>query len=249
VQTLSLPGFIFWTTALSACGTANVPSDAATDTRRSDGPTRIEASVTGDMDHDGLCDATEVMRRTDITHADTDGDGLLDSLEVAIGSDPLSARDPRASDRLLFRESENGFQTLEHATEFVGSGEVLTATVLDRGAALDGLRVSDIFETSVEATTANPAAFVRAVEGPRFVGVLGRVLLQWRATLRSGPTRPERNIGCRRTYEAQLVIKREGDDIVQTRRILLDIAPQEPPTVRGWMQVSPEGLCLPMRCF
>jgi hypothetical protein len=46
---------------------------------------------TADADGDGLMNADEVARGTDLLNADTDGDGFPDGLEVTLGSDPLLA--------------------------------------------------------------------------------------------------------------------------------------------------------------
>ena len=141
-----------------------------------------DVSATADSDRDGVCDLTEVMRRTDPTRVDTDGDGLIDSFELRIGTDPLSGRSPAASDRVLFREGSTSFATVEHLFEYRGTGDVVSATSLDRTAGVDGARASDLWDFAVEATGASPQAFVRAMSGPRYVGVLGMVVLRWRLT-------------------------------------------------------------------
>mgnify|MGYP000979013757 CR=1 FL=1 len=130
---------------LAACSTRATPNptpDAAQDAPR-DTPT-TEVSATADTDSDGLCDATEAARRTDRSNPDSDGDGLLDAFEVRIGTDPLSGRDPVADNRLLFREGVATPALLEHYVEYVGSGEVLGATLQDRTPGLDGLNVSGL---------------------------------------------------------------------------------------------------------
>lgn len=242
--------------ALSCSGGVTAPPPDVTDaTARVDRVIVAEPSATGDMDRDGLCDLTEQQRRTDPRSADTDGDGLLDSFEVRVGSDPLSVRDPFATNRVRFTEGDGTLATVEHVAEQEGAGEVLSAAVLDRTAGLDGLRASELVDFSVEATSANPAAFVRAIEGPRFVGVLGRVVLQWRVsarprTLSAMDGGAGASLGCRRAYEALLVIKREGDDVVGSRQLVVELAPPSGSTATpAWPRVSPEGLCLPERCF
>lgn len=241
---------------LAGCGTVVTPSDAAPPLDRAPAVDRPpDVSPTADRDRDGLCDLTESMRRTALDRADTDGDGLLDSFEVRIGSDPLSGRSPPAADRVLLREGDAAFATLEHLVEYRGIGDVVSATVLDRTAGLDGLRSSDLWDLTVVATDASPAAFVRAVTGPRFVGVLGTVILRWRLTATPRATAPapaRAALGCRRAYEAQIVVKREGGDILATRPVVFELAPPEPASdaaAPAWPAVSPEGLCLPARCF
>ena len=168
---------------LAGCGTVVTSPDAAPRVDRPPVPDRPpDVSATADTDRDGLCDLTETMRRTALDRADTDGDGLLDSFEVRIGSDPLSGRSPPAADRVLLREGDPAFATLEHLVEYRGIGDVVSASVLDRTGAVDGARPSDRWDLAVVATEASPAAFVRAVTGPRFVGVLGAVVLRWRLT-------------------------------------------------------------------
>jgi Bacterial TSP3 repeat len=229
----------------------DVPDAAA----RTDRVIPMEASATGDMDGDGLCDLTEQQRRTDPRRVDSDGDGLLDSFEVRVGTDPLSGRDPFATDRVRFTEGDALLATIEHVTEYQGNGEVLSAAMLDRAAGLDGLRASELVDFSIEATTANPAAFVRAIEGPRFVGVLGRVVLQWRVSARPRSFAAMDGgvgsaLGCRRAYEALLVLKREGDDVVSSRQLVVEFVPPSGSTATpAWQRVSADGFCLPERCF
>ncbi|MFO0604075.1 MAG: thrombospondin type 3 repeat-containing protein [Polyangiales bacterium] len=240
--------------ALASCGTVVAPPDAAPPADRPPALDRPpDVSATADTDRDGLCDLTEVMRRTDLTRADTDGDGLLDSFELRIGSDPLSGRSPFAADRVLLREGSTAFATVEHLFQYQGVGDVVSATALDRTAGLDGARPSDLWDFTVDATDASPAAFVRAVAGPRFVGVLGMVVLRWRMTLTpraSTPMGVRAVLGCRRAYETQIAVKQEGGDILATRPIVLELAPPEGDAgAPAWPTVSPEGLCLPARCF
>ena len=115
------------------------------------------------------------------------------------------------------------------------------------------LRPSDRWDLAVVATEASPAAFVRAVTGPRFVGVLGAVVLRWRLTATPRTPAPaglRAALGCRRAHEAQVVVKREGGDILATRPVVFELAPPEGDGgAPEWPAVSPEGLCLPARCF
>ncbi len=249
-----LAALFFTCLAVTACSGVSTPTADVPDAApRVDRVVPAEPSATADSDGDGLCDLTEQERRTDPRSADSDGDGLLDSFETRIGADPLSGRDPLASDRLRFVEDNTSLATLEHVMEYEGAGEVLSAAMLDRSAGLDGLRASEVVDFNVEATTANPAAFVRAIEGPRFVGVVGRTVLSWRlgARLRASSVidgGAASAPGCRRAYEALLVIKREGDDVVSARSLIVDVSPPSGATP-SWPRVSPSGLCLPERCM
>jgi hypothetical protein len=239
---------------LAACSTTASPPDAGPTPDRPPALDRpAEASATADSDGDGVCDLTEQMRRTDPRRVDTDGDGLIDSFELRIGTDPLSGRSPTASDRVLFREGSASFATVEHLFEYRGTGDVVSATTLDRTAGVDGARASDLWDFSAEAISASPQAFVRALAGPRFIGVLGMVVLRWRltATPRATPTAGVRaTLGCRRAYETQLVVKREGDEILDARPIVVELAPAEGDGgAPEWPTVSAEGHCLPARCF
>lgn len=246
--------FALWALSLASCGTVLVPADVPSGTDRPSLHDRPpELSATTDTDRDGLCDLTESMRRTDPTRADTDGDGLLDSFEVRVGSDPLSGRSPFSADRVLLREGAEAFATVEHLFEYRGIGDVVSATTLDRTAGLDGARASDLWDFGMEAIAASPAAFVRAQTGPRFVGVLGMVVLRWRMTVTPRSVVPvgvRAVLGCRRAYETQIVVKREGGDILGTRPIVVEFVPMEGDAGSpSWPSVSPEGLCLPARCF
>jgi hypothetical protein len=241
---------------LLGCSTSVSTPDAPDASARVDRLVAAEPSATADTDGDGLCDRTEQDFRTDPRAPDTDGDGLLDAFEVSAGTNPLAIRSPLASDRVRFVEGDDALATIEQVTEYQGAGEVLRALMQDRAAGVEGLRASELVEFTVEATTANPAAFVRAVEGARFVGVLGRVVLQWRVTARPRATVAALDggvgaaLGCRRAYETSLVLKREGDDVVGARQIIVEFAPREGDAGSpAWPRVSAEGLCLPARCF
>lgn len=201
-----------------------------------------------DADGDGLCNGTEARVGSDPRRADSDSDGLLDSFEVMVGSDPRNGRSPNVTDRVLITEGENSLLTVEHLLEWQGEGEVLIAAMQDGLAGVDGRVASSVALGSVEAVEANPAAFVRDVNGPRFVGVLGRTVLRWRVTFTPQPVTD--SPGCRRAYEALLSIRREGVDTVQLRRLVVEAAPAAGAAgADGGVRVSPEGLCLPTACF
>ena len=249
-----LAALFFSCSALVSCSGVSTPTADVPDAApRVDRVVPAEPSATADTDGDGLCDLTEQQRRTDPRNEDTDGDGLLDSFEVRVGTDPLSGRDPFASDRLRFVEGDASLVTVEHVIEYEGTGEVLSAAMLDRTSGLDGLRASELVDFNVEATTANPAAFVRAIEASRFIGVVGRTVLSWRLGARLRPASmidggASLTLGCRRAYEALLVVKREGDDLVSARSLYIDVSPATGATP-SWPRVSPSGLCLPERCM
>ena len=238
------------------CGTGGVTPPVDTGVR-TDRPAVIDTGdPRADTDRDGLCDESERMRGTDPSMVDTDGDGLLDSFEARIGTNPRTLRDPPASDRVSILEEAGSFATIEHVLEYRGAGESLTAAVLDGTAGVDGRAASDLVEPSIEAVMANPAAFVQGITGPRFVGVQGRTLLQWRLAFTARPLATTAMdggapvaLGCRRTYEALVSVKRDGDTVVQTRRILVDVVPARDAGVSAWPMVSASGHCLPARCF
>jgi len=202
----------------------------------------------GDADNDGLCNETETRVGSNPRLADSDSDGLLDSFEVAVGTDPRNGRSPNDPDRVPVTEGDASLVTVEHVLEWSGEGEVLSAALQDGLAGVDGRVASSVVLGSVAAIEANPAAFVRDVNGPRFVGVLGRTVLRWRMSFTPQPVVD--SPGCRRAYEALFSVRREGVDTVQLRRIVVMVnpAPDAPPP-GPMVRVSPEGLCLPERCF
>ncbi len=242
---------------LGACGGQSVAADASVDAGpRPDRPVVQDAGgpaldPAGDADGDGLCNGTEARVQSDPRRADTDGDGLLDSFEVSVGSDPRNGFSPNALDRVRVVEGDGAVLTVEHLLDWRGEGEVLSATVQDGLAGFDGRIASSLVTSEVTAVEANPAAFVRDINGPRFVGVLGRTLLRWRVTMTPQPG--GETVGCGRAYEALLSVRREGVDTVQLRRLVVEAAPA--PGGMGAMmgdagvRVSPEGLCLPATCF
>jgi hypothetical protein len=236
-----------------ACGGQSVAPDASADA----GP-RVDRQAVqdgggsaldpaGDSDGDGLCNGTEARIQSDPRRADSDGDGLLDSFEVSVGSDPRNGFSPRALDRVRVVEGDVAVLTVEHLLEWRGEGEVLNATVQDGLAGFDGRVASSVVASEVAAVEANPAAFVRDINGPRFVGVIGRTLLRWRVTMTPQAGAPA---GCARAYEALLSIRREGVDTVQLRRLVVEAAPASRMMgADAGVRVSPEGLCLPATCF
>jgi hypothetical protein len=133
------------------------------------------------------------------------------------------------------------------------SGDVLQGVALDGDPGVDGRSAVD-FGLDVAAVDAMPAAFVRSVSGSRFLGVLGDVLLHWRLTARMPPWAQR---GCRRAYDLEFVVKREGASIVWGRRLILDVVPPAAtdagvPLDAGatdagapWPRIGPEGFCLP----
>ncbi|MEZ4393221.1 MAG: hypothetical protein R3A48_19220 [Polyangiales bacterium] len=209
-------------------------------------------SPTADSDGDGVCDATEAMRRTDPTLADTDYDGLSDGFELRYGSDPLNANNPSMRDRLQLDEREGSEWPLPWFVQWQGMGEGLLLTLLDRAPGLDGRRFTEVSDFSLEAVGGNPAAFVNGAEGARFFGVGGPVRLEWRITARWRDVAavdgglPAR-LGCRRAYEGLAIIKQDGGETVGARRLILDVVPAQGAmdggTVAWPAGVTDEGLC------
>ncbi len=235
---------------LASCGETAAPvgPDA---TVPADRPPVVDApSPTADTDGDGLCDLTERDRRTDPTNPDTDGDGLLDSFEVRAGDDPLSGRSPAATNRIAFTEGDTTRLAIVTSLDYQGAGESLLAAMQNRTRGVDDLDASDLVDFTLTAVSANPAAFVGALMGPRFVGVAGRAVLTWQldAQLRAAGDGGVMALGCRRAYEATLTVKRVGDDVVAARPVVVDVAPAAGATA-SWPRVSREGFCLPARCF
>ena len=248
-----------------ACGrvTAATP-DAATVTRdngpaRDRGPAVDAPSETADRDFDGLCDATEVARRTDPDAADSDFDGLTDGFELRYGSDPRNGRDPSSRDRMQLEERADSTWPTPWFVEWRGMGEGLLVTVLDRGTGLDGRRITEVADITVEAIGANPAAFVGGAEGARFFGVGGPVRLEWRITAAwSAREAPDGGapftLGCRRAYEGLAIVKQDGGDTVAARRLVLDVIPS-PNALDGglgvtWADgVTDDGFCRVSACL
>lgn len=87
--------------------------------QKSDSPTLSPAASinsAADQDNDGLSDAEEVYRGTDVKKGDTDGDGFSDGDEVKSGYDPLKYSIDDKGDRITFQSPKaapltNGTQT------------------------------------------------------------------------------------------------------------------------------------------
>jgi hypothetical protein len=108
-----------------------------------------------------------------------------------------------------------------------------------------------VVDFSLEAVDANPAAFVRGMEEARFLGVVGRTRLHWRVMVRI-PREAERfrPLGCRRAMSFAFVVKREGDEVLLVRPLVLDILPPDAPVIVPdggtlWPDQNEDGLCLP----
>lgn len=204
-----------------------------------------------DRDRDGVCDDSEAVRRTDPLQADTDGDGLLDLFEARIGTNPLTGVDPPGAERLLLDERPGSLAVAEMFLDYRGEGgEVLSASIQDRVPSVDGLHASRVVDFAIEAVDASPAAFVRGMEEARFLGVVGRTRLHWRVQVRMPPEARFRPLGCRRAMSFAFVIKREGDEVLSVRPLVLDILPPDAPVVAPdggslWPDQNEEGLCLP----
>lgn len=217
--------------AVSGAGCSDTvrPADAAVDARRSDGAvTRDAVDPEADRDLDGVCDATEAKVHTDPTLADSDGDGLTDAYELLISTDPINPRDPDARDRVPVVEGDDNFATVEHFVRVSGSGAPVIAYWQDRTPGPDGRYASELVRFEVAALDADPMVLVRAVDGPRFVGVTGFTTLHWRVTVRGAAAGDAGALGCRRAYEALVVVGEEGGDALAQRRLVIDVRPRAP---------------------
>lgn len=250
----------------SGCGVVATPTADSGNTPRDTGPARdrgpaVDApSPTADRDGDGLCDATELARRTDPSREDTDYDGLLDAFEARIGSDPLNANDPSSRDRMQVAERDGSSWPTPWFVEWRGMGEGLLATILDRAGGVDGRLVTEVADFSVAAIGGDPSAFVGGADGARFFGVGGPVRLEWRvtATWRDAQGGEDaglpRALGCRRAYEAIAIVKQDGGETVAARRLILDVVPAgaglDGGTAVAWPDgATAEGFCRPSACF
>lgn len=245
------------------CGGVVSPTTDAATPRRDAGPLRdrgpLDApSGTADRDGDGLCDATEVMRRTDPARADSDDDGLPDAFEVRIGTDPLNPNSPSSRDRLQLEERDGSAWPLPWVIEWRGMGESLRVTVLDRAGGVDGRFANEVAQWDVAAVNADPAPLVGGAEGDRFFGVRGPVRLRWvlTATWRAVESRDAGvplALGCRRAYEALAIVKQDGGETVAARRLVLEVSPEgtlDAGTEVAWRGgTTAEGFCRPLGCF
>lgn len=229
---------------LLGCSDTVRGADASTDVpRATDGAPRDRAPTTGDSDHDGVCDDTEAKVRTDPHQADTDGDGLSDAYELLIDTDPINPRDPNARDRVPVVEGEDLFATVEHFVPVGGTGAPVSAYWQDRTAGPDGRYASELVSFDIAAIDADPMGLVRAVDGPRFVGVTGRTTLHWRVTVRAmAADGGARVLGCRRAYEALVVAREDGGEPLSQRRLVIDVSPRVPAGTDA-------EFCSPASCF
>ncbi len=191
-----------------------------------------------DSDGDGLCDDTELARRTDPTRPDTDGDGFSDRVEVDFGYNPTRTDSPDRD--IVVRTREAAGATIDVPVAYVARGEGQSFTgafqampVLDA----QGVTANDFYARSV-AVGADPMHNVFEVvpEEERFDGVDGRTQLVFVVTFESPSTEPR---GCRRAYPFRYNVKRSDGTLVFSRRFLLVV---EPEGEAGWC--PPVGTCI-----
>lgn len=210
-------------------GGLDIDSAETEDAERAEGDTGRP-----DRDHDGVCDETERMFRTNPDDPDSDGDGLSDRFEIDHWTSPLSATDPPASERVRIRERAGERVSVSFGLVYRGQGESVTGILFDRPGDIDGRGLTELGSV-IQALEADPRAAVGALQGPMFTEVVGRVRLTWLLTIEWPAIAP---LGCRRAYVGFPSVHAEGIGVVYGRRLVLDV---EPETMGGSLDAGVDG--------
>lgn len=235
---LLLLGFVF----LVACGDSVTP-------RRDvgppdDAPANDDAPITptGDMDGDGLCDATEASRGTDPLSPDTDRDGFIDSAEVLLGFDPLGNGSPERERTHIMRETPEGALQVPIEVVVFGRGEDYTGAFESLGTPdLAGSSAAQFYLASepVFAEPPDNVAFIDT-EAEAFRAVEGRTLLGFEARFAFGDATPR---VCNRAYLWRYNVKRSDGRLVSASRHVIVVLPPGA-TIAGGPWCLPEGGCI-----
>ncbi len=193
-----------------------------------------------DTDGDGLCDTTEFARGTDPALLDTDGDGFSDLVELQVGSDPRSRATPDR-ELLVFLPTDRGFVASTLLTYGVrGEGGNYVGGFSARRRPYGGEASANDFFDRAFAVSARPLAQVGAIEGERFIHVVGRTLLSYQVDLayrdRDGL------VECMELFPFVYQVKLEGVGLVGYQQRLLVVGPRAMSPGRG-------AWCVPASCF
>ncbi|MDW8245802.1 MAG: hypothetical protein RMJ84_04415 [Sandaracinaceae bacterium] len=211
------------------CGNINSPIII---NRRDGGPTQL------DQDHDGLCDNGEAVRGTDPRKEDTDGDGFADGVEAYLGSNPLRIDSPERR-QLVVLFAEPGARTTTAFTFAVNAnGENYVGAFTSSPSPIDG-GSAFMFLEGAKALFAIPMDGVERVEGERFSGVVGQVLLHFQVNFAYKVSSPS---PCMLAYPFGYAVKSEGGAGLEEAKRFLVVAPtDQSPGMGTW--------CKPSRCF
>ncbi len=195
-----------------------------------------------DEDHDGLCDALEVMVGTDPGSDDTDGDGFSDWFEYVNRMGPLRSDIPERDIFIPMVETPEASVSRTFTLEVRASGEDFAGhfAAFDAGDPL-GITAAD-FITGIEADFADPPENVGMVFGEMgvFGGVTRRTVLGFELGMAYGDQPPRR---CIRAFPFEVIIKSSlGRTYLREDRYLL-ILPVGETTRTGTWCMPTEVLC------
>lgn len=218
---------------VAACGPGPRASDAAVPLG-----TDVPIARHSDSDGDGLCDATEIARGLDPGRIDTDGDGFSDLVELQLDADPLSIRSPDRSqlvtlhtDRLAPSSVALTYTVRGEGGSYVGGFSARTRPFADPSTAND-------FFASASAVAATPSGQVAAIEGERFLGVVGRTLFTYQVDFEY---RGDSLIDCMRVYPFTYQVKLEDGSIVGFQARILLVTPRGQTPGAGQWCVPSDG--------
>jgi hypothetical protein len=202
---------------------AGCSDDSATPPR--DGSLPDATAPEEDLDGDGVCNDTEMIRGTDGADPDSDDDGFSDFVELMYGYDANRPAEPARDIIVLLREEPAATTELETETEIVGEGEDYTGAFMSLGVVGDigGARASDFFASS-RALFATPDTNVGLVEpeASRFRAVVGRTRLAFQLQFAFADELPR---GCARPYPFRWDVKRSDGPLVSAQTYLLVVLP------------------------
>ncbi|MEY4576010.1 MAG: hypothetical protein RL701_713 [Pseudomonadota bacterium] len=186
-------------------------------------------SVSTDMDHDGLCDATETELGTDPRRTDTDGDGIPDSHEAVAGSDPRSVTDLPV-DHIAYFDQSWAEGTFEVSVTIDGDGSSAIGKVLSRPT-LDPLsRRITAFYRGCSALSAEPSDNVREIntQPGRFGKVLGLARLRYELHFTDDADAPHA-LDCKTVLPFDFVVVTDAGLQLDQSRYMLVVGPRDSP--------------------
>ncbi|HEX7481559.1 MAG TPA: thrombospondin type 3 repeat-containing protein [Polyangiales bacterium] len=206
-------------------------------------PSDASKAPAADRDHDGVCDATELMLGSNPDAADSDNDGFPDFVEVSNGFDPTDPSLP-GPDQVgyLAAASKSSSYDFDVRSTVDSSGEGQTG-FFDAYPTVDPhqLTANDFFVSGI-AVDAQPPDNVRGIvaASERFTSVTGHTRLGFRLHF---DYHVDVQFDCAEGFAFSYAVKSDLGKQAGQRDYLLVV------TAKGSMQLTTADYCLPATCL